>query len=914
MADNVQLQGIEFQITGSAKNAGAGLKTLTNNLKKLREAVSGGIGLKSVAEELSAFNADVEETDPGKIRETANAVSALARAVDKLSAAGAKLGGVSSQLHDIAGINFSNLADAAANMKELRQGLPKMPTTPSPSSTPAGEAPVDMGTTEVAPGQAVPAAEQLEEIAKASEGLKFSLKDTAAVLTKVVLGPTLINPLKDLGSTLRSVTGAFTKFASSIGRIAMYRAVRAAIAAFTKGLKEGIGYLNLYSKQIGTQFHRSLNILATDALYLKNSLATVAAPIVNAIAPAIDYLTDKIAAALNMVAQLFSKLSGKSVYTRAIKYGTEYADSMSNAANKMKDFTAGFDELNIFNDNAGSGNNLAQNAGQMFEEAVVESDVGGFASRIREAFLSGDWAKLGTELGKKINSVFASIDWSGIGSSFGKKVGAVVTTAYNLLRTIDFRAIGFNISQTINSFLAEINFEEAGRLMARKTLIIPDLIIGALAGLDWRLIGQSVDRYISGSINEYTMWLESVDWGQIGKSLFDALYNLIASINWLDLIMSLAHFVSEATYKSAELIVGFLWAPFEKAYKYITGESEVSAGDIVDGLWSGIKKALSNVVQKLKTNLVDPFINAFKSLFGIASPSTVMEEQGTFLIDGLFKGISETWPKIKTFFADSLANLKRDLESKWDEMKRDASYKWSEIKSDLSLKWEGIKTAADEKFGGVKDTIHNVWSELTRETDTDWSDISNFLSTTWGLINANAGDIFSQVRETIGDIWSDIRDDFEDIANGIIDILNWVIDGFNNLMYIDFDGFSIMGQEIVPSFSVQLAELPNIPYLAGGGVVDSGQLFIARENGAEMVGRIGSQTGVANNDQIEAGIAMGVSAANEAVVAAIYDLLDAVNEKDLSVTIGDNDIGMSYDRYNRNRGLRVNTGAFANAY
>lgn len=58
---------------------------------------------------------------------------------------------------------------------------------------------------------------------------------------------------------------------------------------------------------------------------------------------------------------------------------------------------------------------------------------------------------------------------------------------------------------------------------------------------------------------------------------------------------------------------------------------------------------------------------------------------------------------------------------------------------------------------------------------------------------------------------------------------------------------------------------------AGGGYVSSGQLFMARENGMpELVGTLGGQTAVANNDQITAGIAEGVENANVGVISAIY--------------------------------------------
>jgi hypothetical protein len=54
-----------------------------------------------------------------------------------------------------------------------------------------------------------------------------------------------------------------------------------------------------------------------------------------------------------------------------------------------------------------------------------------------------------------------------------------------------------------------------------------------------------------------------------------------------------------------------------------------------------------------------------------------------------------------------------------------------------------------------------------------------------------------------------------------------------------------------------------IDCFADGGYPDVGQLFIARESGAEMVGNIGGRTAVANNDDIVDGIAEGVSRAYE---------------------------------------------------
>lgn len=61
-----------------------------------------------------------------------------------------------------------------------------------------------------------------------------------------------------------------------------------------------------------------------------------------------------------------------------------------------------------------------------------------------------------------------------------------------------------------------------------------------------------------------------------------------------------------------------------------------------------------------------------------------------------------------------------------------------------------------------------------------------------------------------------------------------------------------------PSFSLN--------WYAKGGFPDAGEMFVARENGPEMVGRIGNKNAVANNNQIVDAIRAGVF---EAMVNAL---------------------------------------------
>lgn len=75
-----------------------------------------------------------------------------------------------------------------------------------------------------------------------------------------------------------------------------------------------------------------------------------------------------------------------------------------------------------------------------------------------------------------------------------------------------------------------------------------------------------------------------------------------------------------------------------------------------------------------------------------------------------------------------------------------------------------------------------------------------------------------------------------------------------------------------------------ITFKSGGGLVSSGDMFVANENGVpEMIGRFGNQTAVANTAQIVDGISKGVADANEEqnyLLREQNQLLRAILEKE----------------------------------
>lgn len=95
---------------------------------------------------------------------------------------------------------------------------------------------------------------------------------------------------------------------------------------------------------------------------------------------------------------------------------------------------------------------------------------------------------------------------------------------------------------------------------------------------------------------------------------------------------------------------------------------------------------------------------------------------------------------------------------------------------------------------------------------------------------------------------------------------------------------------------------------ASGGFPDAGQLFIAREAGAEMVGSLGGHTAVANNDQIVEGIREGVEAAMERqnqLLRRQNELLQALLEKEGSAEVSVSSFYQAVSRTNRRNGKTI---------
>lgn len=174
-----------------------------------------------------------------------------------------------------------------------------------------------------------------------------------------------LGPLRTFGTTLANgVVGGLRQgvrgignFISSLARIAKYRFIRSMIKDLGQSFKDLYGY----SKEFGTQFAKSMDTINTSAKYFQNSIAAMVAPLIDILAPALDFLVDKVVNLMNWVNQLFAAISGSSTYTVAKKVATTWestfnktSSSAKKTAKEIQRTLLGFDEINRLNGPTGS--------------------------------------------------------------------------------------------------------------------------------------------------------------------------------------------------------------------------------------------------------------------------------------------------------------------------------------------------------------------------------------------------------------------------------------------------------------------------------------------------------------------------------------------------------------------------------
>ena len=765
-----------------------------------------------------------------------------------------------------------------------------------------------------------------------------------------------LEPLRRLGYDLSQ---------AKLQQTALNLGIKESVANMTQAEKAELRYYAIMTQVTTAQgdMARTLEAPANQLRILQAQLTQAARAIGNIFIPALNAILPYAIAVVQVIREIANALANlagfkltevdySGVNSAAVGAGSlaDNLDDAAGAAKKLKQYTAGFDELNVFAPNTGSGSGAGAGGAGGFDFDLPTYDFLGDAVQTRIG-----------EIKKMIEDTLAEI--TTIVSGFMLAVGAIlVVTGVNIPLGVGLMAagavglaatVGLNwtaMSSELASTLALITGVVGGFLLALGAIMAfsgANLPLGialmALGGAS--LVSAAVinwhnsDRHLTDALTTLTGVLAGASlavgamlaFTGVATGLGIALMAVgavtlvsAAALNWNSIPDALASPLSRVglLVSGATLALGAILAfsgcmPLGIALMAIGATSLVS---VMALNWNGLSDEIQNVIAIITTVVSVAFLAIGAALafsganvpLGLALLAAGAVTMGTAIMpnwNDLSDNVQQKISMITTVVGGALLAV-------------GAILALSGVALPLGL---GLMAAGALSLGAVA-TLN--WDFVVNSIKKVVSVITGILSGALivlgvllclsgagvglGLAVLAAGLSLSYAAWTLDD--NPITRFVRQMANSIIGLVNGVIDAINDMFHIQFNGLSVMGITLIPAFDIRLVDIPHIPFFEDGGFPNEGQLFIAREAGAEMVGTMGRRTAVANNDQIVEGISAGVSIANDGVIAAIYALLNVVEEKDMSVVIGDNEIGHSYDRYKEKRGRQVSTGVFANAY
>lgn len=479
------------------------------------------------------------------------------------------------------------------------------------------------------------------------------------------------------------------------------------VEAGLAGLRKAVQSYLSYDQQLSTQLENTWAGLGS-------VLAPVIQNIINLFSTAVAYVNAFIKA-------LFGIDSVANANAKALASQNKQAKTLTN-----------MDEITNINKNSDSGSGQ----GAIELPKVSMSD---FMNQLVEQIKSGDWYGVGQTIAEKLNETLESIDWASIqskASSIGTNIASFLNGG---IENIDWKLVGGTLAEGINtvidfaySFVTTFNWSAFGKA-------ISDSINGFFEKMDWKRAGETLSKGIRGIFTSVKAFIAELNWYQIGQDIWD----FLISIDWEGIIEDLAEIIGEAIAGIGLLLAGFIEDAVIGIGDYFGEKIEECGGDIVGGLLKGIVDAIDGIAEWLYEHLAKPFIDGVKKVFGIHSPSTVMAEIGTYLIEGLKQGLQNLWENVKQIFE----NLKTNISNKFSEI-------WANIKNTFSNVAEWFKNIFSDAWNGVKNVVTSVWDDI----------LSLF---------SKGGEIFNGV--------------VDGIANVFKTIVNALISGINRVIKVPFD-------------------------------------------------------------------------------------------------------------------------------
>ena len=891
---------------------GAGLNNLISTLNRFARIKPDG--MKNLAEAANAFSPEAA----GRIVAFSESIKTLTDSV-----AGDAFNRAYRNLVKLSKIDLSNLTVNASGLMGL-MNTPKTAPAPAPATPKTPEVtPLVSGMTDMT--------SQIEkgapEAIRKTKELKTAVQETGNEAVKA--GAKAREAAEQTGKS----SSKLQTFFASLKRIAFYRLIRGIISGVTQSVKEGVDNLYQYSKAFNGTFSQAMDSIATSSQYLKNSFATAIAPLIEELAPVIELIVNGIADAIDKVNQFVAILRGASSWTRAVRVQKQYAEAVEDtntAVKELKKTVLGFDELNLLNDASSSSSKNGKTIpdyGSMFEEVPIDQASDGvkaFAEKVLDVI---EKIKVGLGHIKEVMDYFGIdlediihaaeivaatiLTWK-IAKSFMDILNQVSTITHglgSLAAGIAISLVGFSLEGTGAYMLGKNGFDVKTFLMtalgsalgiAGMTITFgpAGLVLGLAASVIVGIVGFTLGRR-DAKVEE--LW--NTEFGKHLKELkekvensFDYSIELKATIavHRQEVEKEIADI--EAEFTGVRKLLDQIFSLSEKENKTAAEfrtlkqlADELSKYGIEihideEGHVKETREELEKIIQKTEDYYKlqayhDGLIQAYKDQAeaerGLKdaqellndSTSTYREQLDRVL--GMLYDTDEATIRNNGSFGDYYWMIH-------DFVTSNLMYAFN---SDLGAEVELLREA-ENNYNKNKGAIDNFQGAVDEATD-------NVKFFTDRITELNEKEVNIQTDNT----------ELDETLNKIGSVPSLVNTANSVKLKIQTDDSAVRDLEnriaalgsTSKNISQRMGTGTKIEAYASGGMPETGELFLAREAGAELVGSIGRRTTVANNDQIVEGISVGVRDANEEVVNALYaaasQIVRAVDAKDTAAYI-----------------------------
>lgn len=395
----------------------------------------------------------------------------------------------------------------------------------------------------------------------------------------------------------------------------------------------------------------------------------------------------------------------------------------------------------------------------------------------------------------------------------------------------------------------------------------------------WTAIKNFFTETIPQIISDIVGWFS-----ELPSKIGTAISTLISSIfpTWGN---DISTWISSSIPEKIKMIIDLFKGIPQGVYNAVTSMGR-KIEEIGKWMWKGIKKGLLSLVPSGVKEVVSGILSGTKSAAEIHSPSKLFKrEVGAYLGAGIVEGMEES-----VNGAGSVIDEIVDKVSGGGSLAPVVSVEAPDISQ-----WDATWAILRENFERLK-------ADIISSMQTFYTTISA-MTTNFGTVSkAQITAYLLKVYDNIYNTFDAIRQTLQQVSDEVTRMLNQMVSDANSLAGLTGKKYSHVG-----GYNMQQAQRFNIEMFANGGFPRSGELFIAREAGPELVGSIGGKTAVGGNDQIERAIFNAVLTAMSQAMANGSSQPIELNQK---IELDGDVIYNNQQRVSARRGINFGLGAF----